>query len=148
MNAHPTPPSSADLASEAGGLSTGLGIITVALFPVAVPGLLFVVVPLALMAVVGLLLAIPFVVPVWLVRTVRRRQSRGRGSMPSRDRTHLDQVLQPRRHAVSVRRGSNDPHDQPAGVVAVGRHELDARDLAAPAPQHGQHSGQGIGSVG
>jgi hypothetical protein len=79
-----TRPSSADLATEANGLATGLGIVTFALFPFAVPALVFVVAPLALVAVVGLLLAIPFVLPVWLVRAVRRRQSRkaGAGMLP------------------------------------------------------------------
>jgi hypothetical protein len=73
-------PSSADLATEANGLATGLGVITVALFPFAVPALIFVVAPLALVAVIGLVLAIPFAIPVWLVRAVRRRQSRKAGS--------------------------------------------------------------------
>jgi hypothetical protein len=73
MQGHPTGPSSADLATEGNALFSGLGIITFALFPVALPGLLlFVIAPLALVAVVGLLLAIPVVVPLWLVRTVRR----------------------------------------------------------------------------
>jgi membrane protein implicated in regulation of membrane protease activity len=79
MQAHSAGPSSADVAAEANTLSTGLGIITFALFPVAVPGLLFVVAPLALVAVVGLVLAIPLVLPLWLVRTVRRSRSRRGG---------------------------------------------------------------------
>ena len=56
----------------------GLGILTMALFPLALPGLLFVVAPLALVAVVGLLVAIPFVLPLWLARIVMRRRSRRR----------------------------------------------------------------------
>jgi Flp pilus assembly protein TadB len=73
-------PSSGDLVTEANGLGTGLGILTFTLFPFAVPALVFVVAPLAVVAVVGLVLAIPFVLPVWLVRAVRRRQSRKAGA--------------------------------------------------------------------
>jgi hypothetical protein len=77
-------PSSVDLATEANGLATGLGILTFSFFPFALPALVFVVAPLALVAVVGLVLALPFVVPVLLVRAVRRRQSRkaGAGMLP------------------------------------------------------------------
>lgn len=54
----------------------GLGILTMALFPFALPGLLlFVVAPLALVAVVGLLLAIPLVLPLGLARIVMRGRS-------------------------------------------------------------------------
>ena len=50
-----------------------------ALFPIAVPGLLlFVVAPLLLVVAVGVLLAIPLVLPLWLVRTVTRSRSRRR----------------------------------------------------------------------
>jgi hypothetical protein len=56
-------------------LLVGLGILTTALFPIALPGLLlFVVAPLMLVAVVGLLLAVPLgvlLLPVWLVRRSR-----------------------------------------------------------------------------
>jgi hypothetical protein len=73
-------PSSVDLATEANGLTTGLGIITFSLFPFALPALVFVVAPLALVAVVGLVLALPFVLPVLVVHAVRRRQSRKAGA--------------------------------------------------------------------
>jgi hypothetical protein len=57
-------------------LLAGLGILMVALFPLALPGLLlFVVAPLILVLAVGLLLAIPLVPAVWLVGTLRRRRS-------------------------------------------------------------------------
>jgi len=82
MHAHPAGPSSADVASEANGLLAGLGIITFAIFPVALPGLLFVVAPLALVAVVGLLLAIPVLLPLWLARAVRRARSGSRPAVP------------------------------------------------------------------
>ena len=58
-------------------LLAGLGILTVALFPIAVPGLLlFVVAPLIFVAVPAVLLAIPVVVPLALLRAFRRGRSR------------------------------------------------------------------------
>jgi hypothetical protein len=60
-------------------LLAGLGILTVALFPLALPGLLiFVVAPLILLLAVGALLALPLVLPLGLVRTVLRLRSRRR----------------------------------------------------------------------
>ena len=81
------PPSSAELAVELTSLSGGLGILMVPLFPLALPGLLlFVIAPLALIAVAGVLLAIPFVLPVWLTRIVLRSQSRRRSpAVPASD---------------------------------------------------------------
>jgi membrane protein implicated in regulation of membrane protease activity len=68
----------------------GLGILTMALFPIALPGLLlFVVAPLALVAVVGLLLAIPLALPLWvarlLVRSLSRRRRPSRKGSDARD---------------------------------------------------------------
>jgi hypothetical protein len=61
----------------------GLGILTMALFPIALPGLLlFVVAPLILVVVVGVPLAIPLVVPIWLLRTLKRSRSRRRARPP------------------------------------------------------------------
>ena len=65
---------------EVADLSVGLGILLMPLFPLALPGLLLVVVPLVLVAVIGALLAIPFVLPLWLVHTVRRVRTRRRGA--------------------------------------------------------------------
>jgi type IV secretory pathway TrbD component len=54
MNTPRRTPSSAEVATELNGLLAGLGILTMSLFPIALPGLLlFVVAPLALVAVVG-----------------------------------------------------------------------------------------------
>lgn len=84
MHAHREAHSSADVATEANTLLAGLGILTFAIFPVALPGLLlFVVAPLALVAVVGVLLATPFVLPVWLARIVLRSRSRRRSTTGS-----------------------------------------------------------------
>jgi membrane protein implicated in regulation of membrane protease activity len=78
MNTPRTTPSATEVATEVNGLLAGLGILTVSLFPLALPGLLFVVVPLAVLALAGALLAIPVVVPLWLVRSVRRGRARRR----------------------------------------------------------------------
>jgi hypothetical protein len=60
-------------------LLAGLGILTVALFPLALPGLLiFLVAPMLLVVAAGALLALPLVLPLWLVRTVVRLRSRRR----------------------------------------------------------------------
>jgi hypothetical protein len=65
-------PSSADVAMEVANISAGLGILTIPLFPFALPALLLVIVPLVPLAIVGGLVAIPFLLPLWLFRTVRR----------------------------------------------------------------------------
>jgi hypothetical protein len=61
---------------EVCSLSVGLGILTMALFPFALPALVLLA-PLALVAVAGALLAAPILVPLWLARNVRRRRSGG-----------------------------------------------------------------------
>jgi membrane protein implicated in regulation of membrane protease activity len=63
-------PSPAELADEVGALTTGLGIITFQFFPLALPGIVLVVGPLAVLALAGLLLALPILVPLWLGRRV------------------------------------------------------------------------------
>jgi hypothetical protein len=65
----------ADVASEVGSLSAGLGIITMTLFPFALPGLVLLA-PVALIPLAGLLLAAPVLLPLWLVRRLRRALSR------------------------------------------------------------------------
>ena len=73
-------PSLADLADAAGGLVVGLTTLTIQIFPFALPLLILVIGPLALLAVAGLLLALPILVPLWLARKLlsvpRRRQPR------------------------------------------------------------------------
>jgi hypothetical protein len=87
MHAPRAAPSSADVGMEVTSLSAGLGILTFAIFPLALPGLLlFVVAPLALVAVPGLLLAGLFVLPLWLTRIVLRSRSRRRSpAVPASD---------------------------------------------------------------
>ena len=76
MHAPRTSPAPADLATEFANLAVGLGILTFVLFPFALPALLLVVGPLVPVAVVGALLAVPVVLPVWLARIVWRRLAR------------------------------------------------------------------------
>jgi membrane protein implicated in regulation of membrane protease activity len=80
MDASHTTPSATDVAAEVGSLSTGLGILTFTFFPFALPLLILTFGPLLPLAVAGLLLAAPFVLPVWLWRLARRRRSRARGA--------------------------------------------------------------------
>jgi hypothetical protein len=78
MNAHDHTPTAMDLAAEANGLTTGLGIITMTFFPFALPGLLLAlpfVLPLLPLLVAGgvlYLLARAILLPVRLVRSAWR----------------------------------------------------------------------------
>jgi membrane protein implicated in regulation of membrane protease activity len=76
---HTTSP--AELADEVGALTTGLGIITFQFFPFALPLLVLVIGPLAVLAVAGLLVALPVLLPLWLGRrallALRRRSEPG-----------------------------------------------------------------------
>jgi hypothetical protein len=69
-------PSSADVAMEVSSLSVGLGIVTMTLFPFALPALVLLA-PLALVPIAGMLLAAPILLPLWLARNVRRGRSGG-----------------------------------------------------------------------
>ena len=71
MHPHKTAPSSTGVATEVGGLLVGLGVLTMALAPFALPGLLLgllLLLPLAPLA----LLAVPFL----LLRSHRRPSPR------------------------------------------------------------------------
>ena len=78
MNTPRRTPSTTELATEVNGLLAGLGILTVALFPFAVPCLVLVVAPVAVLALAGALLAAPLVLPLWLFRRFRRGRARRR----------------------------------------------------------------------
>jgi hypothetical protein len=67
-----------DVAAEANALAAGLGIITVQLFPFALPLLLLCIAPLLPLIVVGLLLAAILYLPVKLVRFLTRSIARRR----------------------------------------------------------------------
>ena len=77
MDEHSEAPSTADLAGEVGAISAGLGILTIQFFPFAMPLIVLVIGPLAVLALAGLLLALPILLPLWLARrllpALRRR---------------------------------------------------------------------------
>lgn len=89
MNAEPTTPSRAEIADEAYKWTVGGGIITVALFPLALPIIALTavaVLPLLLIVLVPALLVAAVAVPILLVRRVVRRrapQPAARSSMVS-----------------------------------------------------------------
>jgi E3 ubiquitin-protein ligase DOA10 len=75
MHAPRTAPSPADLANEVNNQLVSVGILTMQFFPLALPFLVFVVAPLALVAAVGVLLAGILVLPFRLARMVLRSRS-------------------------------------------------------------------------
>ena len=79
MTATHTPPKPTELAEEASDWAVGAGIITLALFPLALPALALIgvlAIPLLVPAlVVGLLVAV-IVVPIRLARRLSRRAGR------------------------------------------------------------------------
>jgi hypothetical protein len=80
MNAQHDTSSIGDVITGAAGWLVAVGILTMALFPLAIPGIVLTVaavVPLALLAVVVGLLAAVAAAPVIAVRAVRRRARRG-----------------------------------------------------------------------
>ena len=80
-------PSLADIAGVAGALVVGLTTLTIQIFPFALPLLILVIGPLAVLALAGLLLALPILVPLWLARkllaVLRERRRRGAGVAPA-----------------------------------------------------------------
>jgi hypothetical protein len=70
MDEHSEAPSTADLAGEVGALTAGLGALTIQFFPFAMPLIILVIGPLAVLALAGLLLALPIILPFWLARRV------------------------------------------------------------------------------
>ena len=76
MDAPPATPTATDVAGELSAWMVGLGILTMMLFPFAIPLLVLVIAPIALIALAGLLLAAPFILAFWLVRSLLRTRSR------------------------------------------------------------------------
>jgi hypothetical protein len=80
MQAHRAERSSGDAGIGVLAVLTGSGILTFALFPLAVPGLLlFVALPLALIAVPALAVAAAVFVPIRLVRSRKRARQAASG---------------------------------------------------------------------
>ena len=63
-------------------LVVGLTTLTIQFFPFALPLLILVIAPLAVLALAGLVLALPVVVPVWLGRRAWRALRRERRPEP------------------------------------------------------------------
>jgi hypothetical protein len=80
-------PSLADIAGVAGALVVGLTTLTIQIFPFALPLLILVIGPLAVLALAGLLLALPILVPLWLARkllaVLRERRQRSAAVAPA-----------------------------------------------------------------
>ncbi len=66
-------PSTLDVAWEANTMLAGLTILTIQIFPFALPLLVLTFAPLVVLAVAAALIAAPFVLPVLLVRWLWRR---------------------------------------------------------------------------
>jgi len=82
MDASPTTPTPTDVAGELGAWGVGLGILTMMLFPFAIPLLVLVIAPIALIALAGLLLAAPFILAFMLVRMLVRNRPRSATAHP------------------------------------------------------------------
>ena len=76
MDSPRSPESLSESLSELADLAAGLGILLLPLFPLALPVVGLVLVPLALVGLLAALLAIPFVGPFLLVRALIRKRSR------------------------------------------------------------------------
>jgi membrane protein implicated in regulation of membrane protease activity len=99
MDENSESPSVVELASVVGGFVAGITTITIQLFPFALPLLALVIAPLVVLALAGLLLALPVVVPLWLGRLAWRALRRERGPEPEADgrpvlRQHRGQLAQ------------------------------------------------------
>jgi hypothetical protein len=78
-----TAPSPSDVADQAGMLGAGLGILTIQVFPFALPALVLVIGPLLPLVIAGALLAGVFALPIWVGRKVLRMLSRRRVGVAS-----------------------------------------------------------------
>jgi hypothetical protein len=78
MDTQSESPSLAELADAAGGLVAGLGILTIQIFPLALPLLVLVIGPLAVLGLAVAVLAIPLALPFWLGRIALRALRRTR----------------------------------------------------------------------
>ena len=76
----PTTLSPGEVAGETTTSITALSLLVLQFFPFAIPALVLVVVPLALLAAIPAVLAAPIIVPLWLVRRTRRTRSQRRAA--------------------------------------------------------------------
>jgi membrane protein implicated in regulation of membrane protease activity len=85
-----------DVVDAAGAILVGLGILTFQFFPFALPLLILVVGPLALLALAVLIVAVPVVLPLLLLRALVRRLRRPHPDGPRPDALGPQHVLGPR----------------------------------------------------
>ena len=123
MDENSQAPSPADLAGEVGALVAGLGVLTIQLFPFAMPLIVLVIGPLAVLALAGLLLALPILLPLWLVRRVM--PALRRGPSPCRSATT----------AVASSRSETATALAPDKRGDVGCHKLDLAGLVSERPE-------------
>ena len=87
MDEHSESPSALDLLDEAGALVVGLTTLTIQIFPFALPLLILVIGPLAVLGLAAALLALPIVLPFWLgrlaLRALRNRSDPNEGRQVS-----------------------------------------------------------------
>jgi hypothetical protein len=83
-----------DVADTAGMLGVGLGIIAMPFLPFALPLLILVIGPLALLALPLLVLAAPLLLPLLVIRAIRRRR-RAHPHGPRPDAFSSKHVLRP-----------------------------------------------------
>jgi hypothetical protein len=81
MDAHSDSPSPAELVGQAGMLVVGVTTLTIQIFPFALPLIILTIAPLAVLALAGLLLALPILLPILIARRLtaalrRRRETR------------------------------------------------------------------------
>jgi hypothetical protein len=82
MHANSSAPDPIDVAGYAGGILVGLSTLTIQLFPFAIPLLVLTFAPLVVLALAGLVLALPIVLPLWLGRLALRAVGRARQPRP------------------------------------------------------------------
>ncbi len=64
---------STDVAGEATNLLAGLGILTIQLFPIALPLILLTLAPLVVLGLALALVALPLLIPFWSARAIMSR---------------------------------------------------------------------------
>jgi len=136
MDAHSESPSPAELAGEAGMLVVGLTTLTIQIFPFALPLLILVIGPLAVLALAGLLLALPILVPIWLARrlTAALRRRRDTRSVVPRHGYPITTTAEPAQGHARAGHGGAAPHRQ-TGASAGAADGRRASGREAPRPR-------------
>lgn len=79
MDSPRSPQSLSALLNEVADLAGGLGVLLLPLFPLALPAVGLVLVPLGILGLLAAILALPLVAPVLLIRALMRRRARPTG---------------------------------------------------------------------